>query len=48
MTRPVKLGKGHRIKDGKVIAQAVYRDASHAIASKKSKKQKVVKPTKGA
>ncbi len=39
----VKLGKGARIKDGKVQITPAYRDASHAIRSKKSKKQKVIR-----
>ena len=39
-SKPVK---GIRIKDGKVKLSPVYRDASHAIRSKKSKKQRVVR-----
>jgi hypothetical protein len=39
----VKLGKGFRMKDGKLIAVQHYRDASHAIRASKSKK---VKPCK--
>lgn len=35
----IKLGKGITItRDGKVKVMPVYRDASHAIASKKSKR----------
>lgn len=41
-SKPVK---GIRIKDGKVKLAPVYRDASHAIRAKKSKKQKVVRRT---
>ena len=37
--------KGIRIKDGKVKISPVYRDASHAIRAKKSKKQRVVRKT---
>jgi hypothetical protein len=36
----VKLGKGFRMKDGKLIAVQHFRDASHAIRSKKSKRQR--------
>ena len=39
-TKPVK---GITIKDGKVKLKMHYRDASHAIASRKSKKIKVVR-----
>ena len=39
----IKLGKGFKIKDGKLIAVQHYRDASHAIRAKKSKKQKPVR-----
>ncbi len=35
--------RGITIKDGKVKLVAVYRDASHRIASRKSKKQRVVR-----
>ncbi len=41
----IRLGKSARIKDGKVIVLQQYRDASHAIRSKKSKRQRVVRPT---
>lgn len=41
----VKLGKGVTIKNGKIKIRPVYRDASAAIRAKKSKKQKVVRPT---
>jgi hypothetical protein len=36
----IKLPKGFKTKDGKVEAVATYRDASHAIRAKKSKKQR--------
>ena len=36
----IKLPKGFKLKDGKLQAVATYRDASHAIRAKKSKKQK--------
>jgi hypothetical protein len=39
----IKLGKTARIKDGKVIVQPIYHDASAAIRARKSKK---VKPCK--
>lgn len=39
-SKPVK---GIRIKDGKIKLSPVYRDASHAIAARKSKKQRVVR-----
>ena len=36
----IKLPKGFKAKDGKVEKVAVYRDASHAIRAKKSKRQR--------
>ena len=42
-TKPVR---GITIKDGKVKLKMHYRDASHAIASRKSKKIKVVRKSK--
>ena len=39
----IKLGKSVKIKDGKVIVVQHYRDASHAIRAKSSKKQRVVR-----
>lgn len=39
----IKLGKSVKIKDGKVIVVQQYRDASHAIRAKNSKKVRVVK-----
>ena len=36
----IRLGKGVKVKDGKVEKVATYRDASHAIRAKKSKKQR--------
>ena len=39
----IKLGKGARIKDGRIKLTPVYRDASHAIRAKKSKRVRVVK-----
>ncbi len=38
--RKIALPKGFKIKNGKVEAVATYRDASHAIRAKKSKKQR--------
>ena len=43
MTRKITLPKGFKVKDGKVAKVAVYRDASHAIRAKKSKRQRVVR-----
>lgn len=34
------LGKGFRIKDGKLVKVQHFRDASHAIRAKKSKRQR--------
>ena len=42
-TKPVR---GITIKDGKVKLKMHYRDASHAIRAKSSKKQRVVRRTK--
>lgn len=39
----IKLGNGFKVKDGKLIKVPQYRDASHAIRARKSKKQKPVK-----
>ena len=40
----IKLGKGVKLtRDGKIKTVPVYRDASHAIRAKKSKKQRVVR-----
>lgn len=36
----IKLPRGFKTKDGKVEKVATYRDASHAIRAKKSKKQR--------
>lgn len=41
----IKLGKGAKIKGGKVKIQPVYRDSSAAIRAKKSKRIKPVKTT---
>lgn len=41
----IKLGKGAKVKGGKVKVQKVYRDASAAIRAKSSKKQRVVRRT---
>lgn len=37
----IKLGKGFKLKDGKLTKVAYYPNASAAIKAKKSKKQKV-------
>ena len=39
----IKLGKGAKVKGGKVKVQKVYRDASQAIRERKSKKQKPIR-----
>lgn len=39
----IKLGNGFKLKDGKLTKVAQYRDASHAIRARKSKKQKPIK-----
>lgn len=41
------LGRGYKLdlKSGKLIKVPTYRDASHKIASRKSKKAKVVRAT---
>jgi hypothetical protein len=41
----IALPKGFRLKDGKLVKVATFRDASHAIRQKRSKKQRVVKRT---
>lgn len=41
--RIIRLGKGAKIKGGKIKMEPVYRDASHAIRAKKSTKQRVVR-----
>jgi hypothetical protein len=38
--RKIKLGRGFSVKSGSVKKVAAYRDASHAIRAKKSKKQR--------
>ena len=41
-----KLGKGATItKDGKLKMVPIYRDASHAIRAKKSKRQRPIRRT---
>lgn len=42
----IKLGKGAKVKGGKVKIQPVYRDASATIRAKKSKRVRVVKKGK--
>lgn len=39
----IKLGKGVRIKNGKVEIRPIYRDASAAIRAKTSKRVRVTK-----
>lgn len=41
--RKIKIGRA-QLKDGKIVLATVYRDASHKIRSKKSKKQRAVTP----
>lgn len=40
----IKLPKNATFKNGKLVIPPKYRNASHAIASKKSPKQKYVRP----
>lgn len=40
--RLVKLGKSFKVKDGKLIKVHQFRDASHAIRSRKSKKMGII------
>ena len=42
----IKLGKGAKIKGGKIKVMPVYHDASAAIRAKKSKHVRVVKKAK--
>lgn len=39
----IRLGTTVKIKDGKLIKVHKFRDASHAIRAKTSKKQKVIR-----
>lgn len=39
----IALGKSVKIKDGKIVTVQHFRDASHAIRAKKSKRQKPVR-----
>ena len=39
----ISLGKGFKMKDGKLVKVQHFRDASHAIRAKKSKKQRPVR-----
>lgn len=41
----ITLGRGFKVKEGKLVKIAHYRDASHAIRSKKSKRQRPVRRT---
>lgn len=43
--RKINVGKNVKIRDGKVVVLQHYRDASHAIRSKKSKRTRVIRPT---
>jgi len=36
----IALPKGFRLKDGKLVKVAHFRDASHAIRARKSKRQR--------
>jgi hypothetical protein len=36
----IQIPKGFRLKDGKLVKVATYRDASHAIRARKSKRQR--------
>ena len=41
----IKLDKGARIKDGKIVKVAYYANASAAIKAKKSKRVRVIRRT---
>ncbi len=41
--RKIALPKGYKLKDGKLEKVATYRDASHAIRARKSKKHRPVR-----
>ena len=41
----INLGKTASIKDGKIVTIQIYRDASHKIRARKSKRVRVVKRT---
>ncbi len=41
----IKLSKSVRIKDGKLVKVHQFRDASHAVRAKKSKKQRPIRRT---
>lgn len=43
--RLVKLGKSFKMRDGKLVKVHQFRDASHAIRAKTSKKQKPIRRT---
>ena len=43
MSRKITLPKGYRLKNGKLESIPSYRDSSHAIRARKSKKQRVVR-----
>jgi hypothetical protein len=38
--RKITLPRGYKMKDGKLVKVATFRDASHAIRAKKSKRQR--------
>jgi hypothetical protein len=41
--RKIAVGRGFKIKDGKLVRVTTFRSVSAAIAAKKSKRQKVVR-----
>jgi hypothetical protein len=41
--RKIALPRGFKLKDGKLVKVATYRDASAAIRAKKSKRQRPVR-----
>ncbi len=41
----IHVGKSVKIKDGKIVRVHKFRDASHAIRAKKSKKQRPIRRT---
>lgn len=41
----ITLGRGFKVKEGKLVKIAHYRDASHRIRARKSKRTKPVRRT---
>ena len=43
--RKISVGRGYKVKDGKLQRVTTFRSVSAAIAAKKSKRQRVVRRT---